>query len=60
MQLEFENRSYLGYLELSRLGPEAISTYLDLIGERRGERGKEVEAEKVLYVEKEGATSGNW
>ena len=85
----------MSYLELSRLGLEAVSSYLDLSGEGRAwsvrsveqrwsvgalerwsgerwseERGAEsgeggagdVEAEKVhgLYLEREGAISGNW
>ena len=40
MQVELRNGSDLRYLELSPLGPEAILSYLDLGGERRGERGE--------------------
>jgi len=71
MQVELGNTADLSCLELSRLWLEAILSYLDLSGERRGERGERgaksverenVEAEKVhrLYLEREGATSGNW
>jgi len=65
-QGELGNRSDLGCLELSRLGLEAILSYLDL-GDEWGAKSEErragdVEAEKVhrLYLEREGATSGNW
>jgi len=43
----------LRYLELSRLGPEAILSYLDLSGERRAEKG-----ERGAKSEERGAWSG--
>ena len=40
MQVELGNTADLSCLELSRLWLEAILSYLDLSGERRGERGE--------------------